>query len=78
MSRFTHVNLGDAERIVIEELRDKSGSFQLSPKQTRVRAAAMPHNQTYILRNTEPGWAQLAWFEARDPREISHVFLERL
>jgi ATP-dependent helicase/DNAse subunit B len=38
--RVTHGNLGDAERILIEELRDKSSSFQLSPKQTRVRAAA--------------------------------------
>lgn len=35
------------------------------------RAAQMPHNRDYILRNTEPGWAQLAWFMARDPREIS-------
>jgi Ser/Thr protein kinase RdoA (MazF antagonist) len=38
---------------------------------TLYRAAEMPHNRTYILRNTEPGWAQLAWFMARDPREIS-------
>jgi ATP-dependent helicase/DNAse subunit B len=38
--RVTHENLADAERILLEELRDKSSSFQLSPKQTRVRAAA--------------------------------------
>jgi ATP-dependent helicase/DNAse subunit B len=38
--RVTHDNLPDAERILLEELRDKSASFQLSPKQTRVRAAA--------------------------------------
>jgi RecB family exonuclease len=38
--RVTHGNLADAERILIEELRDKSSSFRLSPKQTRVRAAA--------------------------------------
>ena len=38
--RVTHDNLADAERILLEELRDKSSSFQLSPKQTRVRAAA--------------------------------------
>ena len=37
---MTHDNLADAERILLEELRDKSSSFQLSPKQTRVRAAA--------------------------------------
>jgi ATP-dependent helicase/DNAse subunit B len=38
--RVTHDNLAAAERILLEELRDKSSSFQLSPKQTRVRAAA--------------------------------------
>jgi len=37
--RVTHGNLADAERILLEELRDRSGAFQLSPKQTRVRAA---------------------------------------
>jgi hypothetical protein len=36
----THDNLPDAERILLDELRDKSSMFQLSPKQTRVRAAA--------------------------------------
>lgn len=29
------------------------------------RAEKMPHNRTYILRNTEPGWAQLEWFLER-------------
>ena len=38
--RVTHDNLADAERILLEELRDQSAAFQLSPKQTRVRAAA--------------------------------------
>ena len=38
--RVTHDNLADAERILLDELRDKSSMFQLSPKQTRVRAAA--------------------------------------
>jgi ATP-dependent helicase/DNAse subunit B len=38
--RVTHGNLPDAERILLEELRERSASFQLSPKQTRVRAAA--------------------------------------
>jgi ATP-dependent helicase/DNAse subunit B len=37
--RVTHGNLADAERILLAELRDRSASFQLSPKQTRVRAA---------------------------------------
>jgi ATP-dependent helicase/DNAse subunit B len=38
--RITHDNLAEVERILLEELRDRSSSFQLSPKQTRVRAAA--------------------------------------
>jgi ATP-dependent helicase/DNAse subunit B len=38
--RVTHANLADAERILLQELRERSTSFQLSPKQTRVRAAA--------------------------------------
>jgi hydroxylysine kinase len=29
------------------------------------RAEKLPHNRTYILRNTEPGWAQLEWFLER-------------
>ena len=37
--RVTHGNLAAAERILLEELRDRSTQFQLSPKQTRVRAA---------------------------------------
>ena len=38
--RVTHANLADAERILLEELRDRRSEFRLSPKQTRVRAAA--------------------------------------
>ena len=38
--RVTHDNLAEAERILLEELRERSSAFQLSPKQTRVRAAA--------------------------------------
>lgn len=35
------------------------------------RAREFPDNETYILRNTEQGWAQLDWFLARDPDDIS-------
>jgi Ser/Thr protein kinase RdoA (MazF antagonist) len=28
------------------------------------RAALMPGNATYVLRNTQQGWAQLLWFQA--------------
>ena len=38
--RVTHTNLADAERILVEELRERRSEFRLSPKQTRVRAAA--------------------------------------
>ena len=38
------------------------------------RAALMPHNRTYILRNTEQGWGQLAWFMARSPAEVARSF----
>lgn len=40
------------------------------------RAELFPHNTTYILRNTEPGWAQLEWFMARTPDEISATFTD--
>src|SRR5262245_50311393 len=35
------------------------------------RAAVMPRNAEYILRNTGPGWAQLRWFLHRHPDELS-------
>ena len=38
--RVTPANLADAERILLEELRARRSAFKLSPKQTRVRAAA--------------------------------------
>lgn len=34
------------------------------------RAKAFPENADYILRNTEPGWAQLKWFLAQSPDDI--------
>jgi ATP-dependent helicase/DNAse subunit B len=38
--RVTHGNLAEAERILLDELRRRRSDFRLSPKQTRVRAAA--------------------------------------
>lgn len=35
------------------------------------RAREFPDNSRYILRNTDQGWAQLAWFLARTPEQIS-------
>lgn len=39
------------------------------------RAALIPGNSTYILRNTEQVWGQLAWFLDSTPDEISSTFL---
>ena len=38
--RVTPSNLAQAERILLDELRERQSLFQLSPKQTRVKAAA--------------------------------------
>ncbi len=38
--RITPSNLARAERLLLDELRDQQSEFQLSPKQTRVKAAA--------------------------------------
>jgi hydroxylysine kinase len=35
------------------------------------RAARFPANATYLLRNTEPGWAQLAWFLDHSEAEVT-------
>ena len=35
------------------------------------RAAQFPANATYLLRNTEPGWAQLGWFLDHSMAEVS-------
>ncbi len=35
------------------------------------RAARFPENAAYLLRNTEPGWAQLDWFLAHSMTEVT-------
>lgn len=42
------------------------------------RAKRFPENATYLLRNTEPGWAQLDWFLARTEADISDLLLAPL
>lgn len=37
---------------------------------TEWRAALMPSNRAYILRNTGPSWAQLDWFLSRSPEAV--------
>ncbi len=39
------------------------------------RARLFPDNRRYILRNTEQGWAQLDWFLARSPDDMSALLL---
>ncbi len=39
------------------------------------RAGMFPENRRYLLRNTEQGWAQLDWFLARSPDQISSLLL---
>lgn len=39
------------------------------------RAELFPDNAAYILRNTEPGWAQLDWFLARSVEEVSETLV---
>lgn len=39
------------------------------------RAKMFPENMTYILRNTEQGWAQLDWFLRRSPDAVSAALL---
>lgn len=41
---------------------------------THRRARLFPDNAAYIMRNTAPGWAQLAWFLARSPAEVAATF----
>jgi hydroxylysine kinase len=38
---------------------------------THGRAALFPENTTYIMRNTNQGWAQLEWFLSRSPEQVS-------
>jgi len=42
------------------------------------RAQQFPQNRVYILRNTEPGWAQLDWLLARSVDEVSAALAEFL
>jgi Ser/Thr protein kinase RdoA (MazF antagonist) len=39
------------------------------------RARLFPQNKTYILRNTEQGWAQLDWFLQRSVNAVSETLL---
>ncbi|EGG78864.1 Aminoglycoside phosphotransferase domain-containing protein 1 [Gluconacetobacter sp. SXCC-1] len=39
------------------------------------RARLFPDNETYIMRNTHQGWAQLDWFLMRSPDEVSRTFI---
>jgi Ser/Thr protein kinase RdoA (MazF antagonist) len=40
------------------------------------RARRFPANAAYLLRNTEPGWAQLEWLLARPPQDLSELLAD--
>ncbi|MFC3395392.1 hypothetical protein [Brenneria rubrifaciens] len=42
------------------------------------RARRFPDNARYILRNTEPGWGQLAWLLARPADTLSQTFMSMI
>lgn len=42
---------------------------------TTWRARMFPDNATYILRNTQQGWAQLKWFLSRSDTQLSELLL---
>lgn len=44
---------------------------------TTWRARMFPDNAAYILRNTQQGWAQLEWFLARDPQQVSGLLFSQ-
>jgi Ser/Thr protein kinase RdoA (MazF antagonist) len=44
---------------------------------TLQRAAAMPSNARYILRNTAPGWAQLRWLLRQSDEHLETLLLPR-
>ncbi|MDX5627599.1 MULTISPECIES: phosphotransferase [unclassified Brenneria] len=45
---------------------------------TQWRARRFPDNARYVLRNTEPGWGQLAWLLARSSDELSTTFMSMI
>ena len=40
------------------------------------RAKLFPENERYIMRNTEQGWHQLAWFLSRSPERVSDILMQ--
>jgi hydroxylysine kinase len=43
---------------------------------TTSRAALMPANAAYVLRNTEQGWDQLRWLLARSPDQLGSTLID--
>ncbi|MET8471730.1 phosphotransferase [Streptomyces sp. NPDC006422] len=68
-----HADLTDTERALLPHL--VMGRVVARALITLHRASLIPGNTTYILRNTESGWGQLAWFLARSPDALSATFL---
>lgn len=66
-----HAPLSHEELAMIPHL--VMGRFVARAVVAHWRAALMPVNAPYILRNTHPVWAQIRWFLARDPQEIERL-----
>ncbi len=66
---YRHASLSDEELAVVPHL--VMARVVARALITLWRARRFPENATYILRNTQPGWAQLDWFLARSMDEVS-------
>ena len=70
---YRHASLSDEELAVVPHL--VMARVVARALITLWRARRFPENATYILRNTQPGWAQLDWFLARSMDEVSATLL---
>ena len=68
-----HADLSDEELLLLPHL--VMGRAVTRALLTMWRGRLFPDNARYILRNTEQGWHQLAWFMARPMDDISNEFL---
>ncbi|MCA0921589.1 phosphotransferase [Pseudooceanicola nanhaiensis] len=70
-----HAPIGEEELAMVPHL--VMARVLLRAVMNEWRAALMPSNREYILRNSGPSWGQLGWFIARPVEEISALLLPR-
>ncbi|WP_339114893.1 phosphotransferase [Thioclava sp. GXIMD2076] len=66
---IAHAPLGPTERQLLPHL--VFARVVTRALLTLWRAKKFPENRTYILRNTNQGWAQLDWYLCQDPAKLS-------